>query len=187
MSFRHEGDVFSDLRAQRFYFVHSYKFSPDDPKCCIGVCEYGQDIVSMVEQDNIFAVQFHPEKSHHVGLRLLRNWCALTAMLKHRLIPVLLLKNGLLVRSQGFHRHQIIGNPIHEVQRFNEWSVDELIYLDISQDDEYDLRRDDQRIKGLSNAEDILTAVSENCFIPLTWGGRIRTIEQIRVASERCR
>ena len=93
---------------------------------------------------------------------------------------MLLLKNGLLVRSQGFHRHQIIGNPIHEVQRFNEWSVDELIYLDISQDDEYDLRRDDQRIKGLSNAEDILTAVSENCFIPLTWGGRIRTIEQIR-------
>ena len=71
-------------------------------------------------------------------------------MLKHRLIPVLLLKNGLLVRSQGFHRHQIIGNPIHEVQRFNEWSVDELIYLDISQDDEYDLRRDDQRIKGLA-------------------------------------
>ena len=79
VSFRHEGDVFSDLGAQQeFYFVHSYKFSPDDPKCCIGVCEYGQDIVSMVEQDNIFAVQFHPEKSHHVGLRLLRNWCALT-------------------------------------------------------------------------------------------------------------
>jgi cyclase len=101
-------------------------------------------------------------------------------MLKKRLIPVLLLQNGLLVRSELFRTHQIIGNPIHEVQRFNEWNVDELIYLDISQSDAYDLRRDDAKIKGLDHPLAILEAVSRTCFMPLTWGGRVRTVGDMR-------
>jgi cyclase len=101
-------------------------------------------------------------------------------MLKHRLIPVLLLQNGLLVRSETFSVHQILGNPVHEVQRFNEWNVDELIYLDITHDDQYDLRRDDHKVRGLSGPLDILDAVSRTCFMPLTWGGRIRTVEDMR-------
>ena len=101
-------------------------------------------------------------------------------MLKTRLIPVLLLQDGLLVRSEEFHTHQIIGNPIHEVERFNEWGVDELIYLDISRRDNYDLRRNDKRVKGLSDQLQILEEVSKTCFVPLTWGGRIRTIEDMR-------
>jgi imidazole glycerol-phosphate synthase subunit HisF len=101
-------------------------------------------------------------------------------MLKKRLIPVVLLQNGLLVRSELFRIHQIIGNPIHEVQRFNEWNVDELIYLDISRDDQYDLRRNDAKIKGLDHPLGILDAVSKTCFMPLTWGGRIRTVEDMR-------
>ena len=68
------------------------------------------------------------------------------SVLKNRLIPVLLLQNGLLVRSELFKIHQVIGNPIHEVQRFNEWNVDELIYLDITRGDSYDLRRDDHKV-----------------------------------------
>ena len=44
--------------------------------------------------------------------------------LKKRLIPVLLLKNEMLVRSELFKYHQIIGNPLEEVERFNEWNVD---------------------------------------------------------------
>lgn len=101
-------------------------------------------------------------------------------MLKKRLIPVLLLQNGQLVRSEGFHTHQVIGNPIHEVERFNQWSVDELIYLDISRDDHYDLRRDDKKVRGLTSALEILAEVSKTCFMPLTWGGRIRDIEQMQ-------
>ncbi|MCC6906274.1 MAG: imidazole glycerol phosphate synthase subunit HisF, partial [Anaerolineae bacterium] len=101
-------------------------------------------------------------------------------MLKKRLIPVLLLQNGLLVRSEVFTIHQVIGNPIYEVQRFNEWNVDELVYLDISRDDRYDLRREDHKLKGLSDPLDILDAVSKTCFMPLTWGGRIRTVEAMR-------
>ncbi|HEY7314149.1 MAG TPA: imidazole glycerol phosphate synthase cyclase subunit [Gemmataceae bacterium] len=101
-------------------------------------------------------------------------------MLKHRLIPILLLQNGLLVRSEGFSVHQIIGNPLHEVRRFNEWNVDELIYLDITRDDQYDLRRNDHKVRDLDGPLSILDAVSEMCFMPLTWGGRIRSIEQMR-------
>ena len=101
-------------------------------------------------------------------------------MLKKRLIPVLLLQNGMLVRSEGFATHQIIGNPIHEVERFNHWSVDELIYLDISRSDHYDLRRDDHAVRGLGDPLDILGAVGRTCFIPLTWGGRIRSVAQMR-------
>ncbi len=102
-------------------------------------------------------------------------------MLKKRLIPVLLLKNGLLVRSEAFSIHQGLGNPIHEVERFNEWNVDELIYIDISTDDTYDLRRDDAKIKNLDNSLAILEQVSKSCFMPLTWGGRIRSLDDARV------
>jgi len=101
-------------------------------------------------------------------------------MLKKRLIPVLLLQNGLLVRSEKFSIHQIIGTPIFEVQRFNQWSVDELIYLDITRDEIYDLRRDDHKIKDMADPLTILDAVSKTCFMPLTWGGRIRTIQDMR-------
>ncbi len=101
-------------------------------------------------------------------------------MLKHRLIPVLLLQNGQLVRSERFSIHQVIGNPIHEVERFNQWNVDELIYLDITRDGDYDLRRDDKKLRGLGTPMEILEAVSRTCFMPLTWGGRIRDIEQAR-------
>jgi cyclase len=101
-------------------------------------------------------------------------------MLKKRLIPVLLLQNGLLVRSELFRIHQIIGDPIHEVQRFNEWNVDELIYLDISRGDDYGTRRDDHKVGGLGGQFGILDAVSRQCFMPLTWGGRIKTVEDMR-------
>ena len=69
-------------------------------------------------------------------------------MLKTRLIPCLLLMNGLLVRSEEFSLHQVIGNPIHQVERFNAWAVDELIYIDITREGAHDLRRDDHKIKA---------------------------------------
>ena len=102
-------------------------------------------------------------------------------MLKKRLIPVLLLQNGLLVRSELFKIHQVIGNPINEAKRFNEWNVDELIYLDISLDGGYDLRRDDHKIRELTDPLGILDAVSRTCFMPLTWGGRILSVEDMHV------
>ena len=100
-------------------------------------------------------------------------------MLKTRLIPVLLLQNGLLVRAERFSRFQIIGNPIVEVQRYNEWAVDELIYLDITRDGAYQQNRQDTKHVDLDDPLKILEAVSSNCFMPLTWGGRLRTLDDM--------
>ena len=102
------------------------------------------------------------------------------SMLKIRLIPVLLLKNGLLVRSELFKIHQIIGNPINEVKRFNEWNVDEIIYLDISRERYYDMCREDHKVKKMDNSLAILEEVSKTCFVPLTWGGNIQTLDDMR-------
>ena len=58
----------------RFYFVHSYYVVPDDSGITIGQTRYGIPFTSAVARDNIFAVQFHPEKSAQAGLRLLTNF-----------------------------------------------------------------------------------------------------------------
>ena len=58
----------------RFYFVHSYYAPGDTPEIVAGRTEYGICFTSAVARDNIFAVQFHPEKSHTAGLRLLANF-----------------------------------------------------------------------------------------------------------------
>ncbi len=61
-------------QGSRFYFVHSYYASPDLSTESIASTEYPLPFCSAVARDNIFAVQFHPEKSQKVGLQLLRNF-----------------------------------------------------------------------------------------------------------------
>lgn len=58
----------------RFYFVHSYYVDPDEASLTAGVTNYGIDFVSAIARDNVFAVQFHPEKSAQDGLQLLKNF-----------------------------------------------------------------------------------------------------------------
>jgi glutamine amidotransferase len=58
----------------RFYFVHSYYVEPNPASEIMGTAFYGKRIAAAVGRDNIFAVQFHPEKSQHVGLQLLKNF-----------------------------------------------------------------------------------------------------------------
>lgn len=58
----------------RFYFVHSYFVAAEGCSSAVGVANYGVDIAAMIARDNIFAVQFHPEKSHKDGLQLLTNF-----------------------------------------------------------------------------------------------------------------
>ena len=59
---------------ERFYFCHSYFFAPEDPGLGCGESEHGVPFTCAVARDNIFAVQFHPEKSHAAGLQLLANF-----------------------------------------------------------------------------------------------------------------
>ncbi len=58
----------------RFYFVHSYYPEPADRALTAATCAYGVSFTCAVARDNIFAVQFHPEKSQNSGLRLLSNF-----------------------------------------------------------------------------------------------------------------
>jgi imidazole glycerol-phosphate synthase subunit HisH len=60
--------------SQSFYFDHSYHFSSQDPAAIVASCTYGAQIVAAVRRKNIFGVQFHPEKSQHAGLKMLRSF-----------------------------------------------------------------------------------------------------------------
>ena len=57
-----------------FYFVHSYHAVPDDKNIIAATTNYGETVTAAVERDNIFATQFHPEKSGDVGLHVLKNF-----------------------------------------------------------------------------------------------------------------
>jgi glutamine amidotransferase len=62
--------------ASRFYFVHSYYVTAADRALLAGAVDYGVSADAALARDNLFAVQFHPEKSHTAGLQLLRNFLA---------------------------------------------------------------------------------------------------------------
>ncbi len=57
-----------------FYFVHSYYCEPSDTNIVAATCDYGVKFCASVIQDNLFATQFHPEKSHTAGLQVLKNF-----------------------------------------------------------------------------------------------------------------
>jgi glutamine amidotransferase len=62
-----------------FYFVHSYYVDPVDPADVVGETDYGVTFASIVGRGNVFATQFHPEKSAGIGLRIYRNFARLCA------------------------------------------------------------------------------------------------------------
>ena len=58
----------------RFYFVHSYHLVCDDEKDILATADYGYEFPTVVERKNVLGVQFHPEKSHKFGMKLLENF-----------------------------------------------------------------------------------------------------------------
>jgi glutamine amidotransferase len=57
-----------------FYYVHSFVFRPSHDEHVLATTEFGETFVAAVRKDQLFGVQFHPEKSQHAGLRLVRNF-----------------------------------------------------------------------------------------------------------------
>jgi glutamine amidotransferase len=71
---RPDGDEVLGSAPEWYYFVHGYAAVPDDPSLISGTCEYGGMLTASVARDNLFATQFHPEKSGHAGLGLLERF-----------------------------------------------------------------------------------------------------------------
>ena len=75
---RGEPSIFRDMGEEpRFYFVHSYHLVCKDGKDVLATTHYGYDFTSSVRKGNIYGTQFHPEKSHKFGMRLLKNFSEL--------------------------------------------------------------------------------------------------------------
>ncbi len=75
VAYPRESRLFAGIPAETaFYFVHSYRLEPADPSCIIGLTEYGVPFAAAVQTGSAYAVQFHPEKSSEMGLRLLANF-----------------------------------------------------------------------------------------------------------------
>ena len=67
--------IWNDIEQDsRFYFVHSYFVSPKNKSAIAATTDYPETFTSAIQKENVFAVQFHPEKSHHAGLKLLENF-----------------------------------------------------------------------------------------------------------------
>jgi len=97
-------------------------------------------------------------------------------MLQIRVIPCLLLQGDGLVKTIQFRDPKYVGDPINAVRIFNKKEVDELIFLDI----------DASRKRGIFGPRatgprvDLIAKISDECFMPLSYGGGIKTVEQVR-------
>jgi glutamine amidotransferase len=69
--------IAADQSEQRFYFVHSYHAICGNPEDVLATAHYGYDFAAAVSHENIFGVQFHPEKSHRFGMDLIKNFVEL--------------------------------------------------------------------------------------------------------------
>lgn len=78
LRFMNDGRLFKDIEDDEYvYFVHSYYLKAAEPEIVKAVTEYSTIIDASVEKDNIFACQFHPEKSGDIGLKILKNFISI--------------------------------------------------------------------------------------------------------------
>ncbi len=79
LHFQNNGRLFANLPQDSYvYFVHSYYLQAEEESIVKATTDYSTCIHASVEKDNVFACQFHPEKSSDVGLTILKNFCALS-------------------------------------------------------------------------------------------------------------
>ena len=102
-------------------------------------------------------------------------------MLKKRIIPVLLLKNGCIVQSKRYGEHKNLGNPIAAIKRMSEWGADELIYIDISKSEKFDETRTDLNNGSWNKMDDVYAGLSKNSYMPTCIAGGIRTLNDIEI------
>jgi len=70
----HNNTLYAGIEEPRYYFTHSYHIIPTNKDTITATANYGYEITASIQQDNIVGVQFHPEKSHHFGMKLYENF-----------------------------------------------------------------------------------------------------------------
>lgn len=173
---------------EKVYFVHSYHVAPEDPEVILTTTDYGCEFVSSIQQGNIIATQFHPEKSGHIGLTILRNFLrqdGAAVLPPHTHRPTVLAKRIIAcldvrandqgdlvvtkgdqydVRAEGEVRN--LGKPVELAGRYYEEGADEIAFLNITGFRDFPL-------EDMPMLE-VLRRTSEKVFVPLTIGGGIR-------------
>ena len=171
------------------YFVHSY--APHDSEYAIATCDYGEPFTAAVQRDNVFATQFHPEKSGPVGLRIIENFVQIcggnepdhdapvadsraeratsgspTAV---RVIPCMDVDAGRVVKGVNFVDLVDAGDPVELAARYDAQGADEVVFLDITASSD-----------ARDTIVDLASRTAEELYIPFTIGGGIRSVEDAR-------
>lgn len=192
---RKPSGLLSDYRQERLYFVHSYRAiaSEENSDWILCTTHYGGEFISGVQNGDVAAFQFHPEKSGAAGLNILKNFLARPAFtatgavsrqpeeegetrLAKRVIACLDVRTndeGDLVVTKG-DRYDVrergkvrnLGKPVALAKRYYEEGADEVTFLNITGFRDFPLK--DQPML------EVLRRTSENVFVPLTIGGGIR-------------
>ncbi len=184
--------LFLDYKGEKLYFVHSYHpvIKKEDSNWILTTTDYGIEFVSGIQKGNVVAVQFHPEKSGNVGLKILKNFLDSGDLplkrfdyrppektnLAKRIIACLDVRandEGDLVVTKG-DRYDVrergsvrnLGKPVESARRYFEEGADEICFLNITGFRDFPL-------EDLPMLE-VLRRTSENVFVPLTIGGGIR-------------
>ena len=175
---QNSGRLFKDIPENTYvYFVHSYYLQAEDEEIVKATTQYSTCIHASVEKGNVFACQFHPEKSSRWGLKILENFAALESgtgrggiiMFTKRIIPCLDVNKGRVVKGVNFVDLKDAGDPVEIAKAYDAAGADELVFLDITASCE---ERD--------TVVDMVRAVAANVFIPFTVGGGIRTVDDFR-------
>jgi cyclase len=156
-----------------FYFVNSYYVDTDD-RATLGKTNYGEEFVSILKQDNFYGVQFHPEKSGPIGLRLLRNFCELEFPEREKttLIPAIDILDGKCVRlTQGDYTQRKIysDDPLNKARTFQEGGVDLIHIVDLNGARE-----------GIPVNRERILEIARSLQVPIQVGGGIRTYADAR-------
>jgi len=173
---------------EKFYFVHSYHAVPETKDAILCMTDYGESFTSGIQRGNVMAVQFHPEKSGQIGLRVLDNFIKTQAQkalpvqsfdktcLSKRIIACLDVRandQGDLVvtkgdqydvREKGNVRN--LGKPVELAGRYYDAGADEITFLNITGFRDFPL-------EDMPMIE-VLKQTSQHVFVPLTIGGGIR-------------
>ena len=165
----------NSTRAGEFYFVHSYAADVIGDTC-LTASYAGVTFTAMVRRGNLWACQFHPEKSGRIGLDLLRAWLdngdiqpspspSPFDSLTRRVIPCLDVRGGRVTKGVKFKNNVDLGDPVEMAVKYAEGGADELVFYDITASAEH-------RPIDIGMVEAVAKAVR----IPFAVGGGISTV-----------